>query len=580
MKISKYFSSILSNIKKSIRRFPVTILVSTTLVIMLIVLLEKDQTLTPNAKDILQRLSMIVALGIPLSVNIKLISERMNNTRKSHILLGYIAGALALVLYYFLFLNELKWISVARYIGVSIFLYLAFLYIPWISRKEGYEYYIIDVMSSFIVTAIYSVVLFIGMVIIYYTIVQLFDIELPEKLIIYTFLVIAGIFAPSLFLAKIPKLEKDYYKKEYLKTLKVLLLYIVIPLITVYSLILYAYFIKIIITGNWPQGLVSHLVLWYSALSVVVIFLITPILDENKWAYRFRNLFPKFVLLILAMMFVAMGIRISEYGITENRYFGLLLGLWVLGIMINFLLKKKLKNIIIPVSLSIIALVSVFGPLSSFTISKLSQNNRFKVLLERNQMLVGNAIQENENIPKEDKEEISMILKYFDDRHSLDDVKYIPSGFKIDDMEKVFGFAYTEKSIYENNYFSYYMEPGAKQVIDVKEYDYFIDNLILADGQASFEEINIYYNDGIVKIMRADKILYEKNILEYVNEILDDESAVGKSGNVLNSEDTTFIDENDNIKVKLIITGFSGNKNNNGNSIDYIEYYMLVKIKN
>lgn len=580
MKISKYFSSILSNIKKSIRRFPVTILVSTILVIMLIVLLEKDQTLTPNAKDILQRLSMIVALGIPLSVNIKLISERMNNTRKSHILLGYIAGALALVLYYFLFLNELKWISVARYIGVSIFLYLAFLYIPWISRKEGYEYYIIDVMSSFIVTAIYSVVLFIGMVIIYYTIVQLFDIELPEKLIIYTFLVIAGIFAPSLFLAKIPKLEKDYYKKEYLKTLKVLLLYIVIPLITVYSLILYAYFIKIIITGNWPQGLVSHLVLWYSALSVVVIFLITPILDENKWAYRFRNLFPKFVLLILAMMFVAMGIRISEYGITENRYFGLLLGLWVLGIMINFLLKKKLKNIIIPVSLSIIALVSVFGPLSSFTISKLSQNNRFKVLLERNQMLVGNAIQENENIPKEDKEEISMILKYFDDRHSLDDVKYIPSGFKIDDMEKVFGFAYTEKSIYENNYFSYYMEPGAKQVIDVKEYDYFIDNLILADGQASFEEINIYYNDGIVKIMRADKILYEKNILEYVNEILDDESAVGKSGNVLNSEDTTFIDENDNIKVKLIITGFSGNKNNNGNSIDYIEYYMLVKIKN
>lgn len=580
MKISKYFSSILSNIKKSIRRFPVTILVSTTLVIMLIVLLEKDQTLTPNAKDILQRLSMIVALGIPLSVNIKLISERMNNTRKSHILLGYIAGALALVLYYFLFLNELKWISVARYIGVSIFLYLAFLYIPWISRKEGYEYYIIDVMSSFIVTAIYSVVLFIGMVIIYYTIVQLFDIELSEKLIIYTFLVIAGIFAPSLFLAKIPKLEKDYYKKEYLKTLKVLLLYIVIPLITVYSLILYAYFIKIIITGNWPQGLVSHLVLWYSALSVVVIFLITPILDENKWAYRFRNLFPKFVLLILAMMFVAMGIRISEYGITENRYFGLLLGLWVLGIMINFLLKKKLKNIIIPVSLSIIALVSVFGPLSSFTISKLSQNNRFKVLLERNQMLVGNAIQENENIPKEDKEEISMILKYFDDRHSLDDVKYIPSGFKIDDMEKVFGFAYTEKSIYENNYFSYYMEPGAKQVIDVKEYDYFIDNLILADGQASFEEINIYYNDGIVKIMRADKILYEKNILEYVNEILDDESAVGKSGNVLNSEDTTFIDENDNIKVKLIITGFSGNKNNNGNSIDYIEYYMLVKIKN
>ena len=99
------------------------------------------------------------------------------------------------------------------------------------------------------------------------------------------------------------------------------MLYIVIPLIAIYSAILYAYFLKIIITRSWPQGLVSHLVLWYSVLSVAVIFFITPILDRNRWAYRFKFWFSKLILPILIMMFISIGIRVKAYGITENRYF-------------------------------------------------------------------------------------------------------------------------------------------------------------------------------------------------------------------------------------------------------------------
>ena len=37
---------------------------------------------------------------------------------------------------------------------------------------------------------------------------------------------------------------------------------------------------------------------------------------------------------------------------------------------------------------------------------------------------------------------------YFESRHSLKDVKYIPEEFEMKDMEEVFGFPYTEKSIY------------------------------------------------------------------------------------------------------------------------------------
>ena len=86
------------------------------------------------------------------------------------------------------------------------------------------------------------------------------------------------------------------------------------------------------------------------------------------------------------MMFVSMGIRINAYGITENRYFAFVVRIWVLGIMIYFSLKKRLTNIVIPISLSIVIFLSIFGPLSSFSVSKFSQNNRLKNILERNEM--------------------------------------------------------------------------------------------------------------------------------------------------------------------------------------------------
>ena len=106
------------------------------------------------------------------------------------------------------------------------------------------------------------------------------------------------------------------------------------------------------------------------------------------------------------MMFISIGIRIRSYGITENRYFVLVLGLWVLGIMLYFALIKKSNNIIIPITLSIIALNSVFGPLSSFAVSKRSQNKRFQSILLRNNMLEDNKIiKATEAMPTDEKME-------------------------------------------------------------------------------------------------------------------------------------------------------------------------------
>ena len=71
-------------------------------------------------------------------------------------------------------------------------------------------------------------------------------------------------------------------------------------------------------------------------------------------------------------------------GITENRYY-VMVGLWVLSGMIHTSLPTQ-KEYYLPV-LALVAVLSISGPWSSYSVSKFSQNKRFEAILTRNGML-------------------------------------------------------------------------------------------------------------------------------------------------------------------------------------------------
>ena len=101
---------------------------------------------------------------------------------------------------------------------------------------------------------------------------------------------------------------------------------------------------------------------------------------------------------------------------------------------------KNKKNILLLISLSLVIVVSTFGPISSFEISKKSQNRLLEDLLIKNGMLVNGEIKDNANIPKGDQHSISSILSYFENNHSLKEVKFLPEDFSMTQMEDTFGF--------------------------------------------------------------------------------------------------------------------------------------------
>jgi hypothetical protein len=107
---------------------------------------------------------------------------------------------------------------------------------------------------------------------------------------------------------------------------------------------------------------------------------------------------------LLVLLILAIWKRVGHYGITESRYILMVLALWLSGMTFYFLLSKTQNIKVIPISLSIIALLAVYGPQSAFSVSKHSQLARFKRMKPDN---------------KEDQIERNEIIEYLVAQHGL-----------------------------------------------------------------------------------------------------------------------------------------------------------------
>ncbi|HZJ82868.1 MAG TPA: DUF4153 domain-containing protein, partial [Clostridia bacterium] len=576
--------SISNGLYKSIKRFPLTILLSVAVASMLIAISELQPINNSILSETLNRITMILALGIPLSLCIKTFWESRANKNTIALIAYYLSGVITLVLYYFFLLNKIDTVEISRYAGVSLALYLTFLFIPYLANVDRFEMYIIKIFTGLFTTIVYSVVLFAGLSAIIFALDKLLGISLSDNAYFYTWILVVCVFAPTYFLAGIPLRDDRQRESSYPKIIRVLFLYIIMPLLAAYTTILYIYFIKIVLTQEWPIGLVSHLVLWYSVIVAVVLFFITPIRDENRWARLFTAWFPRVIIPILIMMFFSMGIRVKAYGVTENRYYVILLGLWVSGVMIYYSLAKVKKNIIPFVALSIIAVVSVFGPLSSFSISKTSQNSRFQGILKRNNMIEdGQILKAPEDIAQEDKDETSRILDYFEYNHSFDDIKNLPLGFKREDMNDIFGFSY-EQARYEygGEWFSF--EAGTLGgPMDISGYDYMYTTMAFGGRQDTpNSELYVKFDrdSGKMDIIHENASIYSKDLEAIAKGIIEDHRSIS-SDYIIPKDGMTIIDENEQIKVKIIFIYIGGENDVSAQEmkINNIEFQLLFTLK-
>lgn len=577
MKWTETIKKQITGLGSSVIRFPVTALLSFTLMSLLITLNEMNIDGSGN-QELIERLAMATAIGMLFSISMKHIYEAKLDKYNS-ILMVSVPTSVITFLYYLFFTKDMDLIRGIQFAGAIVALIIGIFYsLKVLQPKQAYEAYVIRIFSGLFLTVLYAGVLFFGISAIIFTINSLFDADIEGKWFFYVFLMDTFIFGALMFLSKLPRKEDTFEEAPYSKGLKVLLLYIVIPLITIYTGILYVYFVRILVTSEWPRGLVSNLVLWYSVVAAAVIFFLTPILEENKLAKIFRTWFPRVLLPILAMMFVSIGKRIHQYGVTENRYFVVLLGLWVLGIMVYFILVKNGKNIIIPVTLSLIAIVSVFGPLSAFNVSAFSQNQRFTALLEKNNMLVSGEITPGTNVSKTDQENISSIVQYFENRN-LDQLKYVPESYTHNDFKTVFGFEKTYDYYTPDTSYFYVNTEIESSGFTVGGYDYlfFVNNYM---EPKSIDQLTVSLKDMTTLVLEKNgTTLLEENLSERLASIAE-ENNMANNGKTISKEEISFVLENNEVEVKVVLREMSGRKETDDSYIfDQLSLVLLLNLK-
>ncbi|SDK31918.1 protein of unknown function [Pedobacter sp. ok626] len=273
---------------------------------------------------------------------------------------------------------------------------------------NGFWQYNKTLFLRILTSALYAGVLFAGLAIALVAIDGLFNVSISWRTYMRLFAIVTAGFMTIFFLAGVPDNFEELDKEEsYPKGLKIFTQYVLIPLMTIYLLILLVYEAKIIINWELPKGLVSTLILGYAVFGILSLLLIYPIKEKegNGWMKLFSRFFYVMMIPLVVLLLLAVWKRVGNYGVTESRYILIILAVWLTLITVYFLISKKQNIKIIPVSLCVLALLATYGPQSAFSVSKYSQVARLK------RLMVSNS--------QKDVAQRADVVDYLVDRHGL-----------------------------------------------------------------------------------------------------------------------------------------------------------------
>lgn len=338
---------------------------------------------------------------------------------------------------------------------------------------NAYWNYLNSLVSAVIRSGFFSGVLYIGLALALSAIDALFEVHVDGDVYFQIFLFCLGIVNTWIYLSDFPTDIRQQTTIDFKKVLDVFVTYILIPLIILYLLILYVYAFKIVVQWQLPQGWVSYLVTALAFLGFTVQVIINPVQNRSdSWTIsKFHPWFYRLMLPLIGLLFVAIFRRISDYGITENRYFVVALAFWILGTVLFLLFNKKRKLIVLPLSLFVLTLLSSFGFWGAASVSERSQLQQFQKIYEK--------VLSNKKVSTfEQYNQLRSILTYFENRDGLQDLNTI-TGLNMGQLYRngdtngskgEFGWLDTDKVM---DSLGLTVEDGAEQLVNSSNHYYY-----------------------------------------------------------------------------------------------------------
>ncbi|MBE7179594.1 MAG: DUF4153 domain-containing protein, partial [Mucilaginibacter polytrichastri] len=425
------------NVTNAARRFPVELLFALCGCLAATMLVEVQDVNHMLARWVVRAL-VTANIGLLASLIASLVSESLGLRLPQKSLFRVVAVLFSLG--FFLLIDPAeRETDYVRFVLLSLALHLGISFVAFLRRNiNGFWQFNKTLFLRFLAGGLYSFVLFAGLSAAIGSMNLLFGFEFEWDTFVILWIWIVGLFQTLFFLAGVPAdlsaLESD---ESYPKGLKVFTQYVLIPLASVYVLILLSYELKIILQWKLPEGKVSNLILGYAVFGILSLLLIFPIRDrdENKWIKTYSRSFYLLMLPLIGLLVVAVLARVLSYGVTVPRYFLLVLAAWLTFITLYFLVSKKQNIRVIPFSLALVTLATVYGPQDAFSISERSQISVLKNLFRKYGSFDGRFLKpiDPTKVDSIDRERIRNVSSYVVSQFGLESLQKLVKP----DLEKV-----------------------------------------------------------------------------------------------------------------------------------------------
>lgn len=402
--------------RQTAARFPLALLSGAVAATALILLIEGPE------KPWMPRLMATGLLGLPLFAAIVTTAERRGASDAIRWGASLIAAAGLAGLWFW----SRSWPddqAVLRFLQLGLVAHLAVAVGPFLGGAEGKGFWQFNriLLLRFILAGIFAGALFLGLALALAAVENLFGLDIRNETYPQLWAVMAFVFHPWFMLAGVPEdLDALEQLDEYPLVLKVFAQFILLPLVSLYLVILTVYLGKVVVSGEWPSGWIGWLVSGVSLAGVLALLLLHPVRnrEDSTWVNWYGRWYFLALLPALGMLLAAVAQRINQYGMTEPRYFLLVLALWLLGLGLFYVITGARSIRPIPTSLLVVALLAWTGPWSAYAVSRRSQEGRLAGILAAQGMgPLGAVTRPAGSVPRDTVREMSEILSWLETRH-------------------------------------------------------------------------------------------------------------------------------------------------------------------
>ena len=340
------------------------------------------------------------------------------------------------------------YLTSSKFWGASFIALLVLLGFPFEKNNKGFTYRNFTNLFHLGLATMVWLLVFGLVAAILFTITTLFNVEFSDSFYqhFYTSL---GIFTQPLFFLVF---EQRQAKSEMTldRISEILVNFVLASALMIFTVLLYAYVVRIIFEGVLPKGMLANITLPY-LLGGLGVYALRSICAKARWETFFK-FYPYLAIVPIVLLWLAIDRRISAYAWTEQRIYLVALAT-AITIAYAILIVPKARQYRLISGVVMVAIFAMTWIVKPQEIAYQSQTARFEQLLKKLNLSDGSGkirddidfVERLENMPKselKDWEELDNVTFYMVRHIALD--SYVEDPYK--ERHEIFKQIYGKKS--------------------------------------------------------------------------------------------------------------------------------------